>query len=75
LLPDGTAKLMDFGVAWSGVSRVTLEGEIVGTVFYLAPEQALGEQIDHRVDLYALGVILYELLPENCLSLRTICCR
>ena len=62
LLPDGTAKLMDFGVAWSGISRVTMEGEIVGTVFYLAPEQALGEQFDHRVDLYALGVIMYELL-------------
>jgi serine/threonine protein kinase/tetratricopeptide (TPR) repeat protein len=62
LLPDGTAKLMDFGVAWSGATQLMQEGEIIGTVFYLAPEQALGEQIDQRADLYALGVILYELL-------------
>jgi serine/threonine protein kinase/tetratricopeptide (TPR) repeat protein len=62
LLPDGTAKLMDFGVARSAASRFTMEGEILGTVFYLAPEQALGSEFDHRVDLYALGVILYELL-------------
>ncbi|MEJ2736141.1 MAG: protein kinase [Anaerolineae bacterium] len=57
----GTAKLVDFGLARSAASRVTSEGTIVGTVFYIAPEQVLGQQIDGRVDLYALGVILYEL--------------
>ncbi|UCC89476.1 MAG: serine/threonine protein kinase, partial [Anaerolineales bacterium] len=61
LAPDGTAKLMDFGLARSVASRLTTEGAIVGTVFYLAPEQALGQEIDGRADLYALGVILYEL--------------
>jgi len=58
---DGTAKLMDFGLARSVVSRLTTEGTIVGTVFYLSPEQALGKEVDTRTDLYALGVMLYEL--------------
>jgi tetratricopeptide (TPR) repeat protein/tRNA A-37 threonylcarbamoyl transferase component Bud32 len=59
---DGKAKLVDFGLARSIADRVTTEGAITGTVFYLAPEQAMGQQIDGRADLYALGVILYELV-------------
>jgi tetratricopeptide (TPR) repeat protein len=59
--PDGTAKLMDFGLARSVASRMTVEGQITGTVFYLAPEIALGHGIDGRADLYSLGVMLYEL--------------
>jgi predicted Ser/Thr protein kinase len=58
---DGTLKLMDFGLARSIASRLSGDGTIVGTVFYLAPEQALGQDVDSRVDLYALGVMLYEL--------------
>ena len=54
-------KLMDFGLARTFDSRLTTEGMIVGTVSYLAPEQALGQAIDGRTDLYALGVMLYEL--------------
>jgi tetratricopeptide (TPR) repeat protein len=61
ITPDGTAKLMDFGLARTLASRLTAEGTIIGTVFYLAPEQALGQEVDRRVDLYALGVLLYEL--------------
>ena len=61
LARDGSAKLSDFGLARSITSRVTSEGTITGTVFYLAPEQVLGHEIDGRVDLYALGVVLYEL--------------
>jgi len=61
IAPDGTAKLMDFGLARSVASRLTSEGTIIGTVFYLAPEQALGQEVDGRADLYALGVMLYEL--------------
>jgi len=58
---DGTAKLMDFGLARSMASRYTIEGTIIGTVFYLAPEFALGKDFDGRADLYALGVMIYEL--------------
>ena len=57
---DGTAKLVDFGIARSVASRMTTEGQISGTVFYLAPELALGQDYDGRADLYALGVMLYE---------------
>jgi predicted ATPase/Tfp pilus assembly protein PilF len=63
ITPDNTAKLMDFGLAWSAAaSRLTAEGAILGTVFYLSPEQALGEAVDGRADLYALGVMLYEMV-------------
>jgi tetratricopeptide (TPR) repeat protein len=55
------AKLTDFGLARSVASRISNEGTIVGTVFYLAPELALGQDFDGRADLYALGVMLYEL--------------
>jgi tetratricopeptide (TPR) repeat protein len=58
---NGVAMLTDFGLARSDTSRISMEGMIVGTVFYLAPEQALGQPLDGRADLYALGVILYEL--------------
>lgn len=57
----GVAKLMDFGIARSVASRLTSEGTVIGTVFYMAPEQAMGGEIDARTDLYALGVMLYEL--------------
>jgi tetratricopeptide (TPR) repeat protein len=57
----GAVTLTDFGLARSSASRVSVEGMIVGTVVYLAPEQALGQPVDGRSDLYALGVILYEL--------------
>ena len=63
---DGTAKLTDFGLARPVASRITSEGAIVGTVFYLAPELALGKDFNGRADLYALGVMLYE-LTTGCL--------
>ncbi len=59
---QGIAKLTDFGLSRSITSRVSQEGMIVGTVYYLAPEQALRQDVDHRADLYALGVLMYELI-------------
>ena len=58
---DGTAKLGDFGLAVAiDRSRLTAEGMMLGTVAYMAPEQALGRQPDRRSDLYSLGAMLYE---------------
>jgi tetratricopeptide (TPR) repeat protein len=59
----GSVKLADLGVAFRAEARrVTDSGAIVGTVSYMAPEQAMGEAVDGRADLYALGVMLYELV-------------
>lgn len=57
----GLAKLTDFGLARSLATRMSQEGALTGTVFYISPEQALGKPLDARTDLYALGVMLYEL--------------
>ena len=59
---NGVAKLTDFGLARSLSARLTNEGMITGTVFYIAPELALGQPFDGRADLYALGVMMYELV-------------
>jgi tetratricopeptide (TPR) repeat protein len=58
---EGVAKLMDFGLAkMLGEPGVTKEGVIVGTVAYVAPENALGKGADQKSDLYSLGAVLYE---------------
>ena len=59
---DGTAKVMDFGIARAGDSGMTEAGSILGTAQYLAPEQAKGYPVDERSDLYSVGVCLYEML-------------
>lgn len=65
ITPEGIAKLVDFGLARSDATRASMEGTLTGTVFYLAPEQALGQAIDARTDLYALGVMVYELTANR----------
>ncbi|TMM09843.1 MAG: hypothetical protein E6G00_08970 [Actinobacteria bacterium] len=63
LADDGTAMLGDFGLAFSlERSRLTRTGTIVGTVAYMAPEQALGRQPDASSDLYSLGAVMYEMV-------------
>ena len=62
--PAGVIKLLDFGLARSeGVQgvRLTHTGTVVGTPAYMAPEQLLGDRADFRVDLFALGVVIYEM--------------
>lgn len=62
ITPGQTVKLMDFGLARAtGTARITAEGAITGTFSYMAPEILLGQTATPRSDLYALGVMLYEL--------------
>jgi serine/threonine-protein kinase len=59
---DGTVKLLDFGLARLVTSELTHSNMMMGTLNYMAPEQVRGERADHRADIFATGVVLYELL-------------
>ncbi|OVE79598.1 hypothetical protein BVY01_02060, partial [bacterium I07] len=60
---DGRVRILDFGLArMKGVSKLTKESSTLGTVKYMSPEQLRGEEVDHRTDIWSLGVVMYEML-------------
>ena len=66
LTEKGAAKVMDFGLAKVfGGSLITREAATMGTVAYMSPEQAKGEVVDHRTDIWSLGVVLYEMITAQ----------
>jgi predicted Ser/Thr protein kinase len=66
LTESGQTKVMDFGIArMAGTEHLTLDGFMMGTPAYMAPEQVLGGEIDGRTDLYAMGVVFYRLLTAH----------
>ena len=62
LTPEGQAKITDFGIATSVSSMEPKKSQVLGSVYYISPEQARGEKMDHRTDIYSLGVVFYEML-------------
>jgi eukaryotic-like serine/threonine-protein kinase len=62
IMSNGKSKVSDFGIARVESSTLTRVGAVMGTPGFIAPEQYLGREVDHRVDLFAAGVVFYELL-------------
>jgi len=64
---DGVPKILDFGIAKLAGSqtRVTTDGTSLGTASYMSPEQTLGKDVDHRTDIWSIGVVLYEMLTGS----------
>lgn len=63
MLTDGRVKLMDFGIATKGGAGDT--GKVLGTPYYMSPEQICGQPVDGRSDLYSLGILAYELVTRD----------
>jgi CheY-like chemotaxis protein len=65
ITPEGSVKILDFGIARLSESHVTRTGMVLGTLNYMAPEQLSGERADNRTDIFALGAVCYELLSHK----------
>jgi len=66
LLPDGSIKLLDFGISRTkGETSITQEGILVGTVLYMSPEQVRGTDLDPRSDIFSMGAVLYHVLTQE----------
>ncbi len=63
--PSGRAKLTDFGIAWVPSSSMTQTGAALGSPKYMSPEQATGQPVEPRSDVFTLGVLLYEMLTRR----------
>ena len=63
VLKNGTAKIVDFGIAHVGGNRLTRTGQVMGSIYYMSPEQLNGNlEVDLRTDVYSTGVVLFQLL-------------
>ncbi len=62
---DGEVKLLDFGLARFATSEITRAGMVMGSVPYMSPEQTVGKGVDHRTDIWALGVVIWEMLARR----------
>jgi serine/threonine protein kinase len=66
VLPDGRVKLLDFGLARvTRADSLTMTGTVMGTPYYMSPEQLKGQVVDERADVYSTGVLAYELLTRR----------
>ena len=66
MLPNGRIKITDFGIARiADEPSITVDGQIFGTPSYMSPEQVAGKDLDHRTDVFSLGVTLYEMLAGH----------
>ena len=63
---DGQVKIIDFGIAKAAIQNTkTQDGSIKGKMAYMSPEQAMGESIDHRSDIFAMGILIYEMVTHK----------